>query len=129
MGRLKILILFLLLITIGCGPSHHLSNGYTEHNLFGRLLDGDRSFPTERIVINEIQIYIVDAEEKMPCFSQWDKRKEISGCQSGNKIYVKGIYRDGKYIIPPAVIGHELIHILEGNSKAILPVHQYDGLK
>ena len=117
----KILIAMALISLMACS---HLQNGYNEHILFTKQY-GRQQFETKRIENIVFTLYIVDHENKMPClYSHWNKNKLILGCASGNNVYVKGVYKDSRYIIPPAILGHEIIHLIE-NAVDVKPVHQY----
>lgn len=118
----------LLASVIGCSPGHYLKQGDTDHILFLKMVKGETTFESKTIEIKNLTIVIVDNENKMPCINHWKKNQEIFGCADQNTLYIKGKKVNGKYIIPPAVTGHELGHVIE-NTTDVMPIHQYQNLQ
>jgi hypothetical protein len=112
---------------LGCGPSHHLFDGYSSHAMFIRSVPGSQEFAPEVREIENIKIIIVRDHFQMPCLYHLEAGTEIVGCAISagnvNVIYVKGKMTDKGLIVPVDVLGHEILHLIEGGR--ILPIHDY----
>jgi hypothetical protein len=127
----KIYIVIIILFLSGCSTNRFLSQGYVEHENFLRLINGENNFELKTINLKDLKIVIVDDQVKMPCIYNYEKGREFVGCAVvnaySNTIYVKGKKTKNGLVVSPSVIGHELIHIIEGGD--IMLIHDYDKIK
>jgi len=130
---MKNLFLAICILAItGCGPARLLNNGYTDHTLFVKSVAGQPEFQSQSIQVPAFRLVIVDSQMKMPCVINWESGTEIVGCAVqtpyAHTVYIKGKIVNGKAVMPPAILGHEVIHLIE-NAVDVMPVHQYEDLK
>jgi len=117
---------------ISCAPSGLLVDGMNKHAMWLKSINGEDSFQSKEVQVQSFRIVIVDTQMKMPCVQNWVHGTEIVGCASSTPysttLYVKGKLVDGRYVVPPAVLGHEVLHVIE-NAVDIMPVHKYEAIK